>query len=325
MLSKKPSKPRKIKIVFTAGKKNSKYTNALQSERGMIFYNLLDQTLKQAGVSAKLYKTSLPFYDNDKKCFTEYWQHDTGTVWKKYKKNIKPDLIIDRSGKVDFSHYKSLAIITLGQTTLLRTLIKNKYTQYLLLPDLMPYTILINDEQELIQKINLIKTEKKVIKPIFGQGGKDIIIGNRSTIFRHKKDFNYPCCLQEFITTKEKNVSDIRAVIYKNKPLYYIKREAPNNSLLTNLLQGATVASIPAKEIPSTIKNIVKNINKKFSDFPDTLYSIDFLVDYKGKPKLIEINGNPGPAIAIASGDKQAVDLHLKAMVEMIKNKIASI
>lgn len=323
MPSKKPNRKREYKLVLTSGKKNSEYTNALQSEKALIFFDLLDQAFKKAGLPVKLYKTSLPFYDKDKNIFTEYWQHKKGIEWKKYCKSIKADIIIDRSGKINFLNYQQLANLSLKKSTLLRNLVRNKYTQYLIFPNLLPYTTLINNKCELKLKLKSIKTKYKVIKPLFGQGGIGVIIGNIKDILKREKEIEYPCCLQEFIKTGQKKISDIRVILYKNKPLYYIKREAPAGSLLTNLLQGAVVSSIPKKEIPNNLKILIKDIVKKFSNFSDILYSVDFLIDNKNIPRLIEINGNPGPAIAVASGDKHAIDLHLKALVEMIKNKIA--
>ncbi|MDP1845667.1 MAG: ATP-grasp domain-containing protein [Candidatus Moranbacteria bacterium] len=252
----------------------------------------------------EFHRASLGWFDMSKFHFKKTWTFRDGK-WIKVKKPIKPDLIFDKViGKYDYSLLDlKLEIqqrITIFNDPLFKTLLNSKLNQYLIFGEFMPRSFVIKSKADLLKNIGKIRSQKAVAKPFFGSGGFGIIITERTRLKNSK--LAYPFLLQEFVKSekgipgfsKEREVADLRIVFMNHKPIYALSRIARKGSLFTNFHQGATPILVPLKFIPQSVRRITEKVVRKLSIFPHAHYSIDFIFDNFGKPKLIEINTTPG-------------------------------
>lgn len=252
----------------------------------------------------EFYRASIQWYDLEKKSFTKAWAY-RDNQWKKIEKEIKPDLIFDKnSGKYDYILFdlkiKISQDVPIFNHPLFRTLLDNKLSQYLIFKEFMPKSFFAADKKDLNNALAHIASSKAVIKPIYGAGGKGIIIDEKNNIAR--ACIKYPVLVQEFIVSeqgipgfsKKKEVSDLRLVFMNHTLIYALSRIARQGSLFTNFHQGATVVPVLKKFIPKSVQEITEKILEKIKVFSLANYSLDFIFTNSGTPLLVEINTTPG-------------------------------
>lgn len=250
-----------------------------------------------------VYRASIQWYDPKKNVFLKSWAYREGQ-WKKVSKPVKADMVFDKTtSKRDHDLHEVKQHIQQKSTILnvpsFRTILNNKLTQYMLFQEFMPQSILVSKKTELIKAIKKIKTAQVVAKPLYGVGGQDIRIEKKKDIVR--KRLSYPLLLQEFIdgkkgipNQKQKGLADLRIVYINHKPLFALSRIAKENSLFTNLHQGASATMVKLSDIPRPVHTVSKKIIQRLSVFPHCHYSLDFLFGKNHKPYLMEMNTTPG-------------------------------
>lgn len=261
-----------------------------------------------------MYRASILWYDEKKRHFTKGWLFRDG-VWKKVKKPIVPDLILDKvTSKRDYQlHGLKLRIAEHTKTfnhPNFRALFDNKLSQYMFFSEHMPPSFMVHNKQALKSSIDKIKTGRAVLKPLYGSGGFGILIDTKEKLV--KKRISYPVLLQEFVDgsdgipgNKNKALADLRIVFVNHKPTYALSRIAKKDSLFTNFHQGAHAEIIPINKIPATVRVMIKKIQHTLSAFPECHYSLDFLFTKKGKPLLMEMNTTPGFCLLHILGSEQ--------------------
>lgn len=277
------------------------------------------------GVS--MFRANIHWFDEKKGVFEKTWAY-RDKKWIKSKKTIKPDLIFDKTaGRLDYELFNLKISISkkvkIYNHPIFRTTLNNKLFQYLYLGEFMPESFLATDKRELENNFQKIKSEKIVIKPLYGSGGVGIIIDKIDNINTAK--INFPVLVQEFIKSeigvpgfsKKKELSDLRMIFINHKLIYALSRIAKRGSLFTNFHQGASVVLIPKKSIPRSAQMLARKIIKKISIFPKANYALDFIFTNSRKPFLVELNTVPGLDLLYIIGTASVQE---KYYDEMLKN-----
>lgn len=130
--------------------------------------------------------------------------------------------------------------------------------------DIIPNTYVSKDIDLLMEIIANSSSEKMILKPLDGYGGKGVIIIEKSAManirslldFYIRKHENKPgyVILQEYVEGAEKG--DVRVLILNGKPIGAIRRVPAKNDFRSNISSGGSV------EKHSLTKNEIKICNK---------------------------------------------------------------
>lgn len=278
--------------------------------------------------SVSVFRASIQWYDPQKGFFTkawafrnEAWIHITGPIF--------PDFIYDKVGsKHDYELFelkKSMAAKTkVYNDPQFRAIVGNKISQYMLFGEFMPKSFIANNTHDLCSALERIRTDKAVIKPLYGSGGEGIVIDEKKNLFGFT--YTFPVLVQEFIVSEngipgfsqKKEVSDLRLVFNNHRLEYALSRIAKEGSLFTNLHQGASGVMVPKNMIPQEVWEMVVRVQERLEVFSEAQYSIDFIFDNKGKPFLIELNTTPGVDLIYVLSAREINKENFKSLIAMI-------
>lgn len=274
-----------------------------------------------------MYRASIHWYDKQKNLFKKAWAFRDGK-WIKVK-NIVPHLVYDKTAsKQNLNLFdKKIELgknVKLFNNPLFKTLADNKLTQYMMLSEFMPISLIALDKEDLKNSIKKIKTSKVVVKELHGAGGFGVKIGSKKEILEMNLD--YPVMLQEFIKnnngipgfSQKGEVADLRIVFMNHKPVYALSRIAKKGSLFTNLHQGAKGVIVPQKAVPNSVWKVVEKIVNKLSVFSHVQYSLDFFFSEKNIPYLIEMNTMPGFDLIHVLGDEKSKLKNFESFISLI-------
>ena len=259
----------------------------------------------------------------------KYWVLENDK-WSKKGKKIKPDLYLDYIDReLDYELYNlknKLARKTpFINSPNMTSIMGNKFAQYLLFAEFMPFTSLCNTVNDLYSNINKIKSSKVVIKPIHGYGGNGISILDKKDFRSRIKKIKLPCLIQNFIKSNgipglkdTGRPMDLRMVFVNHRLCCSFVRVAKKGSLLTNFCPGGAIIHIRKNKIPKSLFKISNNIIEKLKSFSTAHYSLDFYFDEKNAPHLIEINLCPGFGFALT--DMESKLFYFAKLLECISN-----
>ncbi len=239
---------------------------------------------------------------------------------------LKIDLVYDRTGGVVFPvENDKLNVINERNFKLLAC---DKFATYKTIGEYMPQTFWIENPEELPGILSNIKSDLVVLKPSNGLKGIGIFIGPKNEALKFKFDGKYNRYIaQEFIDTSNgingitPGMHDLRIVIINNRPIWCHVRVPANGSLLANAAQGGSLTEVDYEEIPQSIKNVVDQVSKLFSEkFDNPIYSLDFGMNKKGKPYIFEINDQMG----FPKWEMKKRDKFLNELVLNFKKKLAA-
>lgn len=274
------------------------------------------------------FRAEIRWYDAKNNLFKKAWAY-RNKKWIKIAEPIKPDLIFDKlPGEEDYAMFnyklKISRSVKIFNHPLFRTLYDNKLAQYQTLSEFMPLSFLATNKKEFLKTLDRISSEKVVIKPLYGSGGKGIIITTK--LKTGKLNFAYPVIVQKFVTSqngvpgfsKKREISDLRMVFINHKFIYALSRIAKKGSLFTNFHQGATAILVPQKLIPESAKELSKKIVKKLNLFLETNYSLDFIFTNSGKPLLLEVNTTPGIDLLYIVGTEKIKEKYFSEIIKIL-------
>ena len=275
-----------------------------------------------------MYRASFNWYDKKRNVFKKAWAF-RNKKWIKITTPVKPDLIFDKiMGKRDYRMFdikmEIAKKVKIFNHPLFRTMIDNKLAQYLFLEEFMPKSFLATNMSEFKKTLPKIKSNKVVVKPLYGSGGFGIIIENKNKI--KEKDLEFPVFIQEFVKSekgipgfsKKDEVSDLRMIFINHKLIYALSRIAKKGSLFTNFHQGATAILVPEKNIPNSVKNVSKKITEKLSVYPEANYSLDFIFTNSGQPILVEMNTTPGFDLLHIVGNEKIKSKNFNSFIKVL-------
>lgn len=317
------NKPKNIVVIYKGDDWNKKIPMKSGDTRKS-FENWHERGLKY---NIAMYRASLKWYNIEKNCFTKVWAY-RNKEWIKIKKAIKPDLIFDKvMSKRDYELFewkiKVSKNVKIYNSPIFRTLVDNKLSQYLFLKEFMAKSYLAENKKELLRALELIKSKKIVLKPLYGSGGFGIKICQAKDA--RNKRLDYPILVQEFIETigipnfsNKEEISDLRLVYVNHKLIYALSRIAKNGSYFTNFHQGAKAVLVKNKEIPHRVITTSKKIVNQLRIFPGANYSLDFIFSKSGKPYLIEMNTTPGFDLLEIVGDESIKKKYFEEFIKVI-------
>lgn len=247
-------------------------------------------------------------YDPQKRLFTKAQFYKKGS-WR-WQKNITPNIIYDKSPFVMNKRLQAMRLkiekdFTFINSLKLSSLLSNKWETYRKFSKFSPKTVLINRKADLI-KIEKLKSNLVVLKPLFGSGGKGIKISPKDKV----KPIKYPFIVQEFVPARKgidglvKGPHDLRIFLAKSgKPFHSYIRTPKEGNLVASYSLGGTLIPLPVLKIPKKIFSITRFVSKILSAYGKKLYSIDFIFDDNQRPWILEMNSRPGVTI-----DKEELD-----------------
>ena len=263
-------------------------------------YELLYKMGFENGI--KFYRSHIKYNSENyfKKAFTyknEKWVEE---------KNVYPDIIFDlcvySGDKYKKKKKKITENIFMVNDLFFNYVFVSKFLTYIMLNDYMPKTFLAYNQKDLIEKINLIKSKKVVLKPDIGFGGKNIIVIEKKeikTILNKNKINYYPIITQEFINSSSgikkiaKSSHDLRIIFINHKPVISYLREPMGESLIANVTLGGKRTIVDLDMIPVKLQRKINLILIRLKIFNNVIYSIDFIFDKNQNPYVLEINSPP--------------------------------
>lgn len=163
-------------------------------------------------------------------------------------------------------------------------------------PEFTPKTFLVNTLRGLKTVLPGIKSEKIVLKPRYGTLGENVIITDKNEL---PEKIEKNTIVQELIDTSNgikdlvKGWHDLRLIMANGEIDHAFIRVPKNGLFVANIALGGKKIFIKNKQIPKNVIRIAKKIDRLFKEFKPRLYSIDFLINKKQKPYIVECNSQP--------------------------------
>lgn len=217
---------------------------------------------------------------------------------------VSIDVVYNKIGKdVDIEDYVSEEVEIVVPLEL-RDICSDKYRLYEIFSEYIPKTYLLNNLLELDNIEEYFSTDKVVVKPRWGHGGEDVHVleigedldERISDVVGASDDF----VIQEFRDSSNgipdlsiDGVHDLRVIVIDSDVSYTFVRQ-PDSGYVSNVGQGGKISSVDIEEVPSQIKSIVSDIDRKLDEIDNRIYSVDLLFDKNGEPWVIELNSKPG-------------------------------
>lgn len=256
--------------------------------------------------------------------FGGFWKLKSDDSFEQVKDEIHVDLVYDRTGGLHFPvEGDSLVAIDSRDFKLLAY---DKWRQYKEIGEYMPKTVRV-DSDRAKDRLNELKTDLVVLKPVNGLKGLGIFIGPKLDAL----NFNFPddtsYIASGFIETKNgipgitNRRHDLRVVIINGNPVWSHVRIPPEGEYKANMSgrEGGQLREILIENVPHSVLAIVKDVSQKFLDkYDNPIFSLDFGFDEKGKPWIFEINdqiGFPTPRM-------KAKDRFLEELIQNFEGKI---
>ena len=173
----------------------------------------------------------------------------------------------------------------------------DKFKTFEIFKEFCPKTIRVENEEKFIKALGEISGDIKVIKPIDGEGGRGVCIGDDE--YLKNCEYKFPLLVQEFIDSScgidgiTEGIHDLRIAILRGEIVFSFLRTPPADKLLSNLDHGGKLIEINIKDIPKEASKIAFMIDNHFKKYEDRFIGID-LAFTKDGPKVIELNSRLG-------------------------------
>lgn len=261
-------------------------------------YELLFSMGRERGF--KMVWSSLKYFDEHKKSFVAYTWFN-GTEWRKVTSSIKPDFIFNKA-LFNFERiplqYAMAAAAPLLNPVEMQIIASDKMLTYLTFPEIVYPMKRVNTNHDIQEALKAIKTKRIVLKPISGAGGNGVHIISRKAARNFK--VTEPYVIQEFIDASRgipgiyKGVHDFRLLFLHNKLFHAFYRTQAPGTLMCNVTQGADRVVVPLSKVPKIMLDLARTVQQRLKMYENTFYSLDFIFNKNGKPKVIEMNTTSG-------------------------------
>ena len=229
--------------------------------------------------------------------YTVGWLYEKGS-FVKCSKIIKPYSVFDKSVKTIFPNSNEKNVLN---TSAFKALLSNKWEVYKTLTRYFPETLLVSNNNELMQVTNIFNSKDVlVVKPLDGMKGHGIGFFEGNDIEGIKCHIeSYPghnFILQRFIETSKgiKGITnrrhDLRLVCINNKVVWSHVRMPQGNELKANVAGGGNIEDVDLILLPKLALEIVEAISSVFSEkYNNPMFSVDFGFE-DNKPYIFELN-----------------------------------
>ncbi|MEK9151706.1 MAG: hypothetical protein AAB547_03685 [Patescibacteria group bacterium] len=317
---------KKVMILF--GKSSWRQSVPFANKDYQYSYEHFYSLCRKNGV--QMYRASYQWYDYKNHFFKYAWIYTgEGGGWKRVK-NIRPDLIYDKTkARMEVYYKKSLIAERYPFTNDLRftQLIDDKFITSNFFPEWSKESFIVRKNQELQKILPQIKTPLAVIKPISESGGKGIRIVSKKAAKKVALDDEH--IVQEFIDSSGGvpgiggGTHDFRLVLINERLVYAYIREPRSGALLANLAQGGSLKIVPNKRVPASVSPIIQRAGKVFRSFAPRIYTIDIMFDRSGRPWVVELNSMPG--LYFTPEEKPSMIRMYRSLLQVFKNKLGPI
>ncbi|NEQ59536.1 MAG: ATP-grasp domain-containing protein [Moorea sp. SIO4A1] len=200
---------------------------------------------------------------------------------------VKADVIFDKGL---FSSDGTIPVLNCQEINEICT---NKYKTFQLFSDYSPQTYLVNSQEEFLDALLNIPGQYKVVKPLDGLEARNVHIGDDE--FLKKQDCPYPFLVQEFLDSRSgipgivNGVHDFRVALLNGEIVHSIVRTPASGKLVASVTEGGEMRVVEIELIPSTVLDLVEQIEKHMVQYGTRFYGIDLAL-VNGQPKIIELN-----------------------------------
>jgi glutathione synthase/RimK-type ligase-like ATP-grasp enzyme len=258
--------------------------------------------------------------------FDGVWLFKNGK-FERVKRSINIDLVFDWTGNLDFPPKKDfgLKVVDIRE---FKELCADKWQMYQSLKKYMVRTFLLDELDNLAQVLADIKTDWVVIKPVNGLKGKGVYVGPKKESLKYDFDNRFhKFIVQEFIDTGNgisgitPGMHDLRVVVVNNKVVWCHVRTPKTGTFKANVGQGGSLTEIDYDKVPSSIKEIVKEVSNSFYvKYDNPIFSIDFGMGKDGIPKIFEINDQ----IGFPLWEMKNREVFLSSLIQNFKQKLSA-
>jgi glutathione synthase/RimK-type ligase-like ATP-grasp enzyme len=288
------------KVLILFGESKWKESKPFNNKDYQYSYEYFYSLCRENGV--QMYRASYQWYDYEKHIFKYAWIFEGKNAnWKRVR-NIRPDLVYDKTKARMEVYYKKELIAKhypfINDLNFTKT-IDDKFVTGIIFPKWSKKNWLIKNKEDLKNILPYLNSKKIVIKPLIESGGNGVQIIEKKEALK-KALINRDNIAQEFIDSSSgvpgvsKKMHDLRTVFVNDKLIYAYIREPKKGSYLANLAQGGTLKIVAKNKIPKSIFPIISYVSKTLETFNPRIYSIDFMFDEKKKPWIVELNSMPG-------------------------------
>lgn len=250
-----------------------------------------------ADQGVEVYLSNVERYDKRRKRVKRAWVYDGR--WKQA--NNKKVELCYYHGKTR-GIYKELELlkkklnIPVVNPPAVETICDDKLLTYTLFPDLVPRTFPLHSPSRFYCALNMIPTDRVVLKPRFGSEGKGVFIYEKDDLLgalpRH-------VLAQEFIDSSQgifgiPSVHDLRVMIVNGIIDHAYLRLPAEDSLICNAAQGGSKIFIDKEDLPQEVISIVERVDNVLRVHGTRVYTVDFMKDAQGNFRVIELNSKPG-------------------------------
>ncbi len=316
---------KKILILFGKASLNKErpFTNKEYQLCYEYFYSLCEKE------NIQMYRASYEWYDFKKNVFKYAWTYKSKkNIWK-VEKNIKPDLIYDKTSAKAEVYYKKELIIrhySIINNINFTRILDDKLITSMIFEKWSKKSWIVNNHKKLEKILPKIKSRKFVLKPISESGGKNIYIVDKKNVDKIKIDREY--IIQDFINSSSGvpgiktsfSMHDLRLVFVNEKLIYSYLREPAEDSYLANLSQGGSLTIVPKEKLPASLKPIIRYVKEVFETFSPRIFSIDLMFDEKSRPWIVELNSMPG--LFFTPEEKPYILGLYRELIEVFKKKL---
>ncbi|MCP4522955.1 MAG: ATP-grasp domain-containing protein [Candidatus Gracilibacteria bacterium] len=248
-------------------------------------YKELDLEIKNLGAEFYIVRDNTTYLGNG--VFSNSWKFIDNQVVETGE--IKIDVIYDKG---EFLSDDSLPVLN---SKFVNDVCTDKYKTYQMFKEFCPETILVNNEEEFENALLVLAGDKKVIKPLDGEEGNGVFIGDHE--YLKSCQYGFAMLVQEFLDTSAGipgiyvGIHDLRLVYINGEIIFSFYRTPPEGELLANISQGGGVGLIDVNNLPNAVLEISNIVKANFEG--DYCFGIDIgFVD--GTPKIIELNSRVG-------------------------------
>lgn len=174
----------------------------------------------------------------------------------------------------------------------------DKWSMYQTFGDLMApsYQINVENWRDVLAHI---RSDRVVLKPTRGSGGKGILIVQKEKLDFPSLDLHIPYIAQEFVDSSAgisgicTGYHDLRILMFNSEPkLAYLRLPQPGK-LLSNVSQGASARPVPIEQISEEFFSMARRVDEQYQQYGTRHYSADFMMG-PDRPYLVETNTQPG-------------------------------
>lgn len=242
----------------------------------------------------EVYCADYRWYKNGRLKRAWYWN---GENWEK-KKDIEIDGVYDlfRHSKEKYDLKKEMEKkVKVLNNPEVAEICQDKIRTYELFSEYMPETMDATEEN--VERM-LEKHGKVIIKPRYGSEGEDIRKIESLKEFQSLKSGEW--LVQKFIETEGvpdlgiEGYHDIRILVVNGEVIGGYIRIPEEGSYLSNVAQGGSKNYIDLSKVPEKLFDIVEDVEEDLKIYRPSIYTVDFIVDSEKRPKIVELNSQPG-------------------------------